>query len=42
MTFDALPDFESTSDYRPQFDFAKSTDTFIQSLIDYQAQLEEK
>ncbi len=40
MTFDALPDFESTSDYRPQFDFAKSTDTFIQSLIDYQAQLE--
>ena len=40
MTFDALPNFESTIDYRPQFDFVKSTDTFIQSLIDYQAQME--
>lgn len=40
MTFDALPIFESTSDYRPQFNFAKSTDTFIQSLIDYQSQME--
>lgn len=40
MTFDALPHPFSDSEYRPQFDFVKSTDTFIQSLIDYQAQME--
>ncbi|WP_367985858.1 hypothetical protein AB1F57_12995 [Streptococcus sp. ZY1909104] len=40
MTFDALPHPFSDSEYRPQFDFAQSTDIFIQSLIDYQSQME--
>lgn len=40
MTFDALPYPFSDSDYRPQFDFAKSTDAFIHSLIDHQSQME--
>lgn len=42
MAFDALPSPVSDSEYRPNFDFSQSTDTFIQSLIDYQEQIEGK
>ena len=38
MTFDSLPG--ENSKFHPQFDFSKSIDTFIKSMIHYQEQLE--
>ena len=38
MTFDSLPGVNSK--FHPQFDFSKSIDTFIKSMIHYQEQLE--
>lgn len=38
MTFDSLPG--ENSKFHPQFDFSKSIDTFIKSMIHYQEQIE--
>ena len=38
MTFDSLPGEDSK--FHPQFDFSKSIDTFIKSMIHYQEQIE--